>query len=282
MSSRFLSRSLFDTELFPDHVLSSEDVVTGYEVERVANGRRSAGDYCIPTMTANSATYIQVECDQPRGADMLVIDREHNLVDDIDVSVEISDDEYTTSEVLVTAAVPSVSLPDSVLDGMSCVRTWENALVYLFDFEVAKFWRVNFAAMGAGLVPHLTGVWLGQSWAPTKAARFSGYDDEAGTATAPTFETSFMWRSYGPMVRRSAPQMAFGLRHETEWSELRPHVDAYLSGHPMWVIPDVDRAERAMLAKFSGGDYSIPFAGRFGRELALPLPELQPRARRPY
>lgn len=280
MSARYLSDNLFDPTIYQDHVLSAEEEASGNEVERISDGRRSARDRWEPT-TANSSTYVEVACDVTRSADLLVIDREHNLSG---VGIELlgSDDDFGTAGTSVfDVTVPStVTEPDALSGGP--VRTLEGAVLISFTSASYESWRLVIDAMGAGLVPKISGLWLGTSFVPSTGPLLAGYDDEAGDLSIPSVVTDSLWAGSGRIARQKTPSLSHRLADETEWNTIRPWVELYHQGHLMWVIQDEARAERSILSRHPGGSYSVPFAGnRVGRELVLSLREYQPRARRP-
>lgn len=279
MPSRFLADNLFDTSIYPDHVLDAEEEASGKEVERIADGRRASRDNWEPT-TANSQTWAEVTCNRVRSADLLIIDREHNL-GDIGIELRVSQDDFTTYTTPLDVTVPASTFSSSPYLAGSAVRTWEGAIVIPFDEVAGTYWRLYVDAMGAGLVPRISGVWLGKSWSPSIGPLLAGFDDEAGDLSVPGVVTPALWSGTGRVARRRTPSLSYLVADETEWLDLRYHVDLYHRGLPMWVIQQEHSVERAVLARSSGGAYSVPFTGnRVGRDLSLSLPEYQPRARR--
>jgi hypothetical protein len=279
MSSLLLVDNFFDTRIYPDHVLDAEEEASGHEVERVASGRRAARDHWEPT-TANSETFIEVVCDRVRAANCLIIDREHNLSAE-GIELRVSSDDFTT----FSSPVDIASLPSSTSFGHTLagpvVRTFEGAFVCTFDLHAGTYWRLYVDAMGAGLVPEITGVWLGLSFAPSIGPLLAGYDDEAGSRSVSEVMTTALWAGTGREARRLAPSLTYRMRDESEWSAVRYHAGLYHDGHPMWVVQDDSQAERAFLARMPSGAFGFPFSGSgLGREFALNLPEHQPRARR--
>lgn len=279
MPSRYLIDNLFDTSIYPDHVLDAEEEASGKEVERVADGRRAARDNWEPT-TANSETWAEVICNRVRSADLLVIDRESNLAG-VGVELRVSQDDFTTYTTAFDVTVPASTVANWPYLAGSPVRTWEGATVIPFDEVAGTYWRLYVDAMGSGIVPRITGLWLGKSWSPAKGPLLAGFDDESGDLSIPEVVTPALWAGTGRVARRRAPSLSHLVVDEAEWLELRYHVDLYHRGLPMWVIPEEHSAEKSILARAPGGAYSVPFSGnRLGRDLRLSLPEYQPRARR--
>ena len=63
MTSVLLVENLFSTIQFPSHVVTANAEATGFEVAKLANGRRSDTDYWAPT-TAATAAWAKVLCNQ--------------------------------------------------------------------------------------------------------------------------------------------------------------------------------------------------------------------------
>lgn len=280
MSARYLVDNLFDTQMYPDHVLSAEEEASGHEVERIADGRRAARDRWEPT-TANSSSYVEVACDVTRAATMLVLDRGHNLAGE---TIELlgSDDDFGTAGTSVfDITVPSSVTEPSAIGAANGVLTHEGAVIVTFDSATFESWRLVIDAMGAGLVPRIVGLWLGTSFSPSTGPLLAGYDDEAGNLSVPQVVTPALWAGTGRIARRRTPSLAHRILDETEWETYREDVGLYHQGYPMWAVPDETKAERALLCRHPGGSYSVPFEGnRVGRELVLSLAEYQPKALR--
>lgn len=279
MSARYLIDNLWDTSIYRDHALDAQEEAAGKEVERLADGRRAARDNWQPT-TANAERWAETITDRVRAADMLVIDREHNL-SGATVSLRVSQDDFVTYTTAFSGVVPSGTFANSSLDGMPVVRTWEGALLFKFPMVAGTYWRLYVGAMGAGIVPRISGLWCGLSWSPSKGPLLAGYDDESGDLSVPQVMTPALWSGSGRIARRRSPTLSHLIADEAEWMSLRYHIDLYNRGWPMWVVPSEDEAEKAILARSDGGSYGVGFSGnRLGRDLTLSVPEYQPRARR--
>jgi len=272
--SRLLVGNLFDTSIFPGHTLAAEEQASGREVERVASYRRSQRDSWTPT-TANSETWVGVTCDTVRGASMLIIDREHNL-GGVACTLRASFDAFATWTVVASFTVPTASFYGSALPGT--VRTNEGACVVEFDAAAGAAWRLYIPAMGAGVVPRISGLALGLAVSPSIGPLLAGADDESGNLSVPNVMTPALWAGTGQVARQRTPELSYYLADETEWADLRWHIDLYHRGFPMWVIPEARHAERAMLSRHPGGSYTVPHGGsRVGRDLVLALVEHQPK-----
>src|SRR5579859_933531 len=94
---------------FPGTVLTGNEELVGHEAARVADGRRDPNDYWSP-ITPNNPAYLNYVLDRARGADMLALDRGHNLAG-MTVSLQCSNDNWNTTETIFTVVLPSVAQP---------------------------------------------------------------------------------------------------------------------------------------------------------------------------
>ena len=244
----FLSENLFNERQFPDHTIDAEEEPTGYEAWRVATGRRSGIHWWEPT-TANSDTYIDVTCDRVRAADLLVIDRGHNLAN-YDFEIRGSQDDFTTYETVLDTTIPAVSTPGTLDDG---VLTEEGVYIRRVDLRGYKYWRPFIPAMGAGLKPKIVGLYLGLSYSPEHLDMPLGVD--ADTMIVAETQSEAGWLGRGSVTQRREDTINLRLSNFTEYDQARYHIQGlYGAGFPMWYIPDDEQADQAMcIVRPAGG-----------------------------
>ena len=271
----FLVDNLLDPTIYPNHTIAGQEEATGAEALRVSGGRRHARDHWTPT-TANAERYLEVDCDRPRAANCLIIDRENNLQAET-FDLRVSDDDWTTKTgIVATHTVPSDTYYASKLETGVMIKTFEAAHVMKFDLHVGSYWRFNIDAMGAGLLPKISGLWLGLAYEPDKNPTWPWDDETRQLAFDQSVSPSLWWASTRKAVARTA-EPTFRIQGEPEWSRARWHMELYWSGYPMWYVPDTDMAERAFLAVAPPGTYGAPIPpGRTKRNLTVSLVEHQP------
>ncbi len=157
-----LSENLFSVQQFPSHVISATEEPSGNEAQNVADGRRESTSWTMTT--ANTDGAVKTACDRVRGANVLIIDRNDNLPG-YPIKLQVSQDDFTTTEDAVDITLPSASSP-LPLDNATGVRLEDGSWAILFDFRAAAYWRVFVPQMGAGLKPVITGLYLGLAYEP--------------------------------------------------------------------------------------------------------------------
>ena len=270
-----LSENFFNVRQFPSHTINSRNQADGYEVYRVANARRHTNNYYTGTTDAQQA-YIQASCDRVRAADMLVIDRNSNL-SGATVRVRASNTilDHTTAATRyeeVSFTVPANTYAGNYLSAGHPVRTDEGAIVYRFAPMAGKFWSVFIDSMGSNTRQQVGGLWLGKSWSPEITPM--PWDDEPRWLEVNEFRRGSP-SEYSRTGRQA--QLVCMLRDDTEWMAARWYIHSlFWKGHSMWYVPDLANAERTWLAYAPSGEYSAPYQGRRGRDLALTMVEYQP------
>ena len=274
---RFLVDNIWNLQQYPDHVLTAEEETAGNEVWRVGSGRRVGGgvlrNYWTPT-TANSDSWIECKCDRTRAADMLVIDRSHNLAGKT-VKLEISDDNYTTTTEVFSVVLPTNVYSNSRLSDTPGVKTTEGAFIISFPFHVALYWRVFSSAMGASLKPQIPGCYLGKSFAPTNAPS-RPWDEEPSKLVYDTIVSSALWTSSSRKAERRESTVSMFMASDVEEDRARYYFRA-LRRSLVWYVPDTDRAERAWLAEAPPGVDSQVFPTNYARRvITVAMVEHQP------
>ena len=271
----FLAENFFNVAQFPSHnVTSSNTEAAGQEAFRVGVARRS-----VLSITRNEdptlGLSITVEVDRVREADTLVLDRNADIVGKR-MRLFVSTDNFQTfHEAIDEAALTAdVVLGSSLNDPTHAIRTSEGAYIFKFPQEAALQWRISIDAL-AGDSGALGGIYLGKSFTPTHGGRLP-FDDE---------ET---WLDFGS-VRRGVPDNdvrhgrtgSFGMMMsgEAEWNEARRQFrELFGKGHPIWIAPDSDMAERTWFGYNAPGSVGAAFSERpQGRSVVITADEYDPR-----
>jgi hypothetical protein len=239
-----LVETLYNTMQWPTHVVTASSEAAGREAWRVATGRRAARDYWTPA-TTNAEAWIRVDCGAARAADMIVLDRGHNL-GGMPVVVEYSANGSAWTAA-ATCTVPSVSAAGTSIDATHGCRTTEGAWIKRFPAQAARYWRLRVPAMGAGLRPVVVGLWLGECWRPTQYLDFP-LSDGGGELRYPQAVSDRGWTGVGTVSRPRMGELKILLSTHAEQPHAERHLNQYWYPRPMWIVVDVDRGERAILA----------------------------------
>lgn len=148
------------------------------------------------------------------------------------------------------------------------------------SFEVpnrARYWRLTVSAMGAGLKPNIYGLWLGESWQPNFYTRLPFTWGERRLVGSET-TSDVGWRGLVNTNERREAGIGLRLKSESEYDTARYHIEElYLSGEPMWIVFDEDRAERSWLSRISPGrtGFEVPESGWGFQQIRFPAVEYQ-------
>lgn len=255
----FLAQSFYNRLAYPDHVVAANESAAGNEAWRVGTGRRGASNGWTPT-TANATAWVSVDVGRVRGADMLVLDRGHNLQgSSVELHVSQQSD-FSTYLTAATATIPTAPYHNSRIDAPNGVLTPEGAWLLRFPLAVAgRYWRIYVPAMGAGLRPYIVGAYLGKLLEFTHGLQLPSSDPSVRLAYD-ELVSPYLWSGASAKAQRreSGPAgltipLAAG---EVELVELHL-IDLYWRGRPMWIVADSDRAERAVLAYAPPGVHGV-------------------------
>lgn len=244
-----LAENFFNVRLFPSHTLTANEGEAGHEVDLVGSGRRMKSlNYWTPT-TTNAAAYISCACDRVRAADMIAIDRGHNLETEV-VRLRVSNDStFASYTEIATVTLPAATYPYSRLSSQPGVRTEEGAWLYRFPQHTGKYWRVVFDAMGSGLRPEIVGLHLGLSFRSdypevkpfSHGLRELAYEETRSTSA---------WVGAGQISQRRTKRLHLKLTDRAEYASARYHIEELvLRGKPTWYVPDDEEAEKAFFAR---------------------------------
>lgn len=268
-----LSENFYNTAQFPSHAITVDEEAVTDSKYWPGRGQRSPIRYLTAT-TANSDWWHKVTCDRIRAANCLFHDRGHNLAGKSH-RLDVSNDDFTTYESPISSTMPSVSGPGHIDDALG-VRTEEAAWGQRFPVRAGKYWR-TFVPAVASFRPQLVGVYLGLAWSPPVFDwRWAEDDDELGGAT---YETDRGWvGSAGPWNRRSGT-LRIRLASDADYDMARLMFHGFFRRRsPMWLIHDINQAERAVLAIRPNGVMGWGYERNWlnKRQAEIPWVELEP------
>lgn len=159
-----LSDNLFNVRTYRAHTLAASSTSGDSDILHLASGRRIRGLSGWGASALNTEATLRATCDRPRAANLLFVDRDHNLDEATtpQVGVRISNDGFATSTTLGPWDVPAAPTPFASLYEDALIRSHEGALLKWFPLDAGWEWEVFIPAMGAGLAPALAGLMLGQ------------------------------------------------------------------------------------------------------------------------
>jgi hypothetical protein len=271
MGARFLVLNYFNRVQFPGHgVTATENAADAWKVGAL---RRSSTHY-YTSATPHVAIRIAVDCGSAKPADLLVIDRVHNLDGVPGIKLQYSTDNWVTANDVFTFTFPSTRSPDNTSLSTGA-RTPEGAYVRSFNPVSARYWGLLIPAM-AGFRPRIGGLYLGPSWRPPAISRPVGEDDQAPLAEVIT--TPWGWEGRTLTVPRRSGTLRIELIDEASYLEAAIHIRDEYVRRPMWIIVDEAKAERAFLARWPIGvraGFATPADYPY-RVIELPYEEYEP------
>lgn len=157
-----------DVVLHPNHIISTSGTeIAGSEVFNIADNLRDITQFTVAE--TNVDVSITVNCGSAKSADLIILDRGHNLKASV-FELRGSTDGFISSNVLVGSFTIPASPSGLATDANGCVTTegvwWKN-----FTPASFQYWKVVSKALGAGVSPIITGLYLGLSY------RFPEYMD---------------------------------------------------------------------------------------------------------
>lgn len=255
------AENLFSVTQFPRRILTASSEKPGSEAWRVATGRRSRVDRWVAN-APNTDAWVAVDCVNARAADMLAIDRDHNLAG-VQVRLQGSADGAAWTDVFA-AVVPAVVTEPAALGAAAGVRTHEGAWLKRFARATWRHWRVLVPAMGAGLAPSIIGIWLGSSWALSQYFDLP-WDDERRLLQADELVSDAGWTGTARLSNPRVGQAVIKLGSAAEYELARYHLhQLFWRRRPMWIVHDHDQAERAVLAATRLGEQGLQEAPGWG------------------
>lgn len=244
----FLVDNVYNHYAYPGHVVSATEEPTGNEAWRVATGRRHSLDKWTAT-TTNSTCVVTVTCASTCTADMIAIDRGHNLAgESIVVRGSTNGTDYST---IASITVPSASATADI-DDTNGVLTEEEAFLKRWTDTEYSWYQLQIPSMGAGLVPEIVGLWIGLSF-ETRIWDFPWTEDE-GVPMATVVETEAGWQGTGHVTPRRQGTIGLRLRTDAEYTTARSDILKQFGykRRPMWIVPEDSQGDRAVLAVPNG------------------------------
>jgi hypothetical protein len=269
-------QNFFSDLQYPGHTISADQEPAGYEAWRVGTARRHLLNRWQAT-TANADHYLKVDCGSgvTRGATFVAIDRKSNHVGKRFVLESSPDNSAWTG--VFDCTVPS-SASGTPAGANGCL-TDEGAWLKTFTVATARYFRLTSKAMGAGVVPQLTGVWLGQAYQPTDDVLYYPLDDDRYDLAFEALTSPYGWAGRSRVARVRTGTVSIKLMGTSDEAQLRADImGLYARGFPAWICwKKTDRPTAALLGRVPAGSLALaridawPF-----RTLDLPFVEEQP------
>lgn len=235
---------------FPGITLTGNEELATHEAYHVADGRRDPSDYWS-AITPNTVSYLNYALDRSRLADMVALDRGHNLAGQV-ISLLCSNDNFATSETVFSCTLPAVAQPGGDIDDPLGAVTEEGAWLKRFSPRAALYWRFQIGAMGANLVPNIVGFWLGKAFYPSGLGDWMlnlPVSPDGGSLVGLESTSEAGWVGRGIQTPRKEGSIPLRLVTEFNYDLARYHLEAgFGMGRPMWIIFDDNLSERAFLA----------------------------------
>ena len=271
---RMLSENFFNTHQFASHTITASTYQAGNEPWRIGTGRRSSRNAWIAPTTGEQT--VKVTCDQVRGADMIALDRGHNIQT---LKVQFTNSTaagWTTHE---TITIPTATYGNSRLSDSPGARTPDGSWVYRFattvNMPVAKNWRLAVSTT-AGAFPKIVGAYLGKSFS---AEALRPWDDDTIQMQRAEVSSPELWTAASQVAARRVGTLSARLS-DKQGDQARYHIgNRFWRGDVAWIVPHEDQAERAALATAPAGANGMPYDQHPTRVLSLGWVEHQPKPR---
>ena len=276
----FFAENFFNTKANPGYTLTSVSEIVEHEDWRVGTARRETRNYWSPTAT-NALAWLRLDLGETRYFDTLALERGHNLEGHA-VELRVSNDNWSTYTTPLDETLPTSTVAGMRLDLSPGVRTYEGAYLKRFAGTAARWIEFRIPAMGAGLRPVITGLYLGQSLELTNGAILPFSDGRVQLAYDEILSPSLWAASSRKASRRTSGSVPIQIPLVDGEEELveRHLTDLFWDGRFMWIVTNTDRAERSVLAYSPVGDHGPVISGvdRFGL-LSVNWHEAQPLPR---
>lgn len=251
ITPRFLVDDLSDDVLqHPLHTVVAEEEPAGYEAHRFSAGRR---DQVSKAITANSDWWHKTTFDRLRMLDMVAL-WVHNLPGKA-YQLQVSSDDFATpGEVVISCTIPTTPGAGDIEDanGVLC----ENGMwLKAFSPRTTYAYRHFIPAGGAGFIPYINGK-CGLSLALNQYDKPYIPSDTELMVTEETNEAG--WTGTGPFRQRRKGSIKIKTRSAFEYDQFRYHFEQrFAGGCPMVIVHNRAQAERAVMAKFTGGGFGF-------------------------
>lgn len=254
-----LVENFFNTVMFTGHTVSADEEASGYEAFRVGTGRRSAQNRWQPE-TADADHEVYVDCDQLRGADMIVLDRNTNLSGK-PVKLRGTNDDGATYWDMLDLTLPDLSVPGGSIDDAVGAVTEDGAWLKRFDLDAAMRWSLHVPA-AAGFTPQVGGLYVGKAWEMASLFELPWSDDTVDLAYDAVV-TDAGWEGATDAAAVRTGVMRIRLADYSEY-DLARYASSLLRRHPGWILYDLDVGSRAVLVKLPRGEHGWRFDRGWG------------------
>ena len=246
------AENLFNRVMFASHAPAASSEATGYTIDRLANGRRQSADRFQPNNTNTDVT-LTAGCNILRAADFCAIARASNHLG-YRYQLLNSSDSFTTSRTLWDVNTIPTVVGGRPSEAYGCV-TDEGAWLKTFTVDAANDWRVTSKAMGSGLKPQITGLWLGRSWQPSEYVLQYPVEDRGFDVSYATTTSPFGWVGQGQRAKPRSGVLRIGLPTYADEAGYERHIEQLaMQGYPFWLCWQKDTAPwRAILARIPDG-----------------------------
>lgn len=256
----------------------SGDDVAGHEAFRVADNLRDMSSWT--PVAANAQRWLYVDCLANQQPTCVILDRGHNLAGKTVNVTGYTDATLTTAVATISCTIPTVAggLPS---DANGCL-TPDGVWWKTFSIAAARVWALVTPALGAGVAPIVTGLYLGTAY------RFPAYmnapfADDYDTDVQPQRNELSRGGLRALSRRLNFRKIALSLDLDaTDYPAFDIQVRPLLRyGQPWWVcFDDSDATHAGMMAPFqiAGSVRYTPSANPVHREIrGFELEELLPR-----
>lgn len=245
--------------MYPLHTAVADEEATGYEVHHLSDGLRDELSYFM-SQTVNQARTITWTLNRPRAVNFVFLDRFNNLAGVV-LTWACSNDNFTTSETILSLAVPSTCMAGSPADYYG-VRTEEGAWFKTHDYRVAKYWRLSIAAI-VGKKPQIGGWKFG--FAPTIGGFERPLEDHTDSLIVTETQSDYGTIGRGPVTRQRRGSIIYDFADDSEFETLRLHFHGHFGdGRQAIICHDQDVGQRTVVGVRSTGQFGLPLPVAYG------------------
>lgn len=276
-----LSDNFFDdVVLHRDHIVSTTKTeVTGSELFNIADNLRDITRFTVAE--TNSTVHVRVTCGAAKGADCIVLDRGHNLAGK-SVNILTYTDAGFSAGLVVQAAVTIPAIAGGLPTDANGCLTPDGVWWKTFPSATQLSWVLEVPAMGAGLAPIITGLYLGKSYRfPEYLDGPAAYDYRIKQIIQKNDTSRRGIRVKRGIINYAEVDLAVkldGTDFDAFNAQVRP---LFFSNHPWWFClddSDVTGAGLMRLFQLPGETTYDPIPNPVHREIRFLLEEVAPSA----
>lgn len=234
-----------DRGLYPGHLITPSVQLTGFEVAKLADGRRDETRY--KGTTANQQVTITWDCGVVRSASGLFLDRGHNLGGKAWL-LEISGDNFATAaEVVINMAAQPTGVGGRLEEVLGCVAL-DGSFGMTYSPRAARWWRLRIPAV-ASYIPELTGLYSGRAFQLLKSVPMP-YSDRASDRFMQEQESAAGRIGRSRTYKRRSGVLSIRAGSDAEYAD---NLSVWLEdvyrdkSQPSWLVLDPDLAAETML-----------------------------------